>query len=86
MIKYMFKCQSCQTIMSIETSLPDDQIHKVPPCPCGRSRMIDMSTPEYAYGKQKEYNLIKETNLGLEEIENEDHCLCLDCIVSKDGL
>lgn len=86
MSKYMFKCPTCQTIMVIETNLSEDKIHKVPPCPCGISRMIDMSTPEYAYGQIKEYKFVKETNLGLEEIENPDECLCLDCIVSKDGL
>lgn len=84
-MKYMFRCKVCDTIMSIETNLPDNQIHQVPPCPCGKSRMINMATPEYAYG-DKSYNLVKETNLGLEEIENPDSCLCLDCIVSKDGL
>ena len=51
MTKYMFKCPSCKTILTIETKLPDDTIHKVPPCPCGKSRMIDMSSKEYAYGK-----------------------------------
>lgn len=30
--------------------------------------------------------IIKETSLGLEEIENEDVCLCLDCVISKNGL
>jgi len=50
MNKYMFKCPTCKTIMSIETNLEDRHIHKVPPCPCGHSRMIDMSSPEYAYG------------------------------------
>lgn len=50
MIKYMFECLKCKTIMSIETNLPDSQIHKVPPCPCGKSRMTDMASKEYAYG------------------------------------
>lgn len=50
MKKWMFKCPQCQTILIIETYLPDDKIHNVPPCPCGKSRMIDMSSPEYAYG------------------------------------
>ena len=86
MTKYMFKCMSCQTIMTIETVLPDKDIHKVPPCPCGRSRMIDMTSEDYKYDLNKEYVLVKETNLGLEEIENPDSCLCLDCIVAKDGL
>lgn len=50
MVKYMFKCKECNTLMSIETTLPDDQIHKVPPCPCGKSRMIALNSREYAYG------------------------------------
>ena len=32
------------------------------------------------------FDTIKETNLGLEEVENPDHCLCLDCTVTRDGL
>ena len=85
-MKYMFRCRTCDTIMSIETTLPNDKIHQVPPCPCGKSRMTNMATPEYAYGQTKEYKFIKETNLGLDQIEDEDSCLCLDCIISKDGL
>jgi hypothetical protein len=50
MKKYLFKCMSCKTLMSIETNLEDKDIHRVPPCPCGKDRMIDMSSPEYAYG------------------------------------
>lgn len=50
MIKYMFKCQTCNTIMSIETNLDKDRIHQSPPCPCGKARMINMSSYEYAYG------------------------------------
>lgn len=49
-MKYMFKCPTCKTIMSIETELEDSMIHKVPPCPCGKSRMVNMSSYEYAYG------------------------------------
>ena len=75
---YEFKCSFCQTKMTIETTIDDRNIHKVPPCPCGNSRMI--------LQEDKEYKFIKETNLGLEEIENPDHCLCLDCQVAKDGL
>jgi len=51
MKKYLFKCKSCETIMSIETQLEEKHIHLVPPCPCGKSRMTYMSTPEYAYGQ-----------------------------------
>lgn len=46
----MFKCTTCGTFMSIETELDEKYIHKVPPCPCGKSRMLDMSSREYAYG------------------------------------
>lgn len=75
MRQYSFVCKTCLTKMHIETSLDDSKIHPVPPCPCGYSRM-----------EKEEYNLVKETDLGLEEIENPDSCLCLDCIVAKDGL
>lgn len=79
MRRYSFACNTCGTRMLIETELSDDKIHQVPPCPCGMSRMTSNENPE-------EYKLIKETNLGLEEIENPDACLCLDCIIAKDGL
>lgn len=46
----MFKCPNCKTIMTIETNLEADKIHRVPPCVCGKSRMIDMASAEYAYG------------------------------------
>jgi len=49
-IKYMFKCKTCNTLMSIETELPEEKIHKAPPCPCGKSRMLSLSSYEYAYG------------------------------------
>lgn len=83
MIKYTFKCKVCDTIMTIETSLDESSIHKVPPCPCNYSRMeiIDLKKTG-----DIEYNRNFETNLGLEEIENLDKCLCLDCIVTHDGL
>lgn len=48
--KYMFKCQQCLTVMSIETSLEEKHIHMAPPCPCGKSRFTNMSSYEYAYG------------------------------------
>lgn len=50
MRKYMFKCLTCSTIMSIETELDPQQIHTAPPCPCGKSRFTNMSSYEYAYG------------------------------------
>lgn len=53
MSKYMFKCYNCKTVMSIETELPKDKIHLAPPCPCGKSRMIHMSSYEYAYGNKE---------------------------------
>ena len=49
MTKYMFKCKECKTLLSIETELPEDQIHKAPLCPCGKTRMISLNSPEYAY-------------------------------------
>jgi hypothetical protein len=52
MKKHMFKCKECNTVMSIETNLEDSYIHKAPPCPCGKSRMLDMSSYEYAYGER----------------------------------
>ena len=48
MNKYIFKCQTCQTIMSIETKL---DIHMAPPCPCGKARMLSLNSYEYAYGQ-----------------------------------
>jgi len=50
MNKYMFKCPTCNTILTIETELPENKIHRIPPCPCGKSRMQNMSSKEYAYG------------------------------------
>ncbi len=46
----MYKCQTCSTIMSIETDLDPKYIHMAPPCICGKSRMISMASDEYAYG------------------------------------
>ncbi len=51
MTKYMFKCPTCNTIMSIETELDERHIHKVPPCPCGYSRMNNMLSDSYKYGR-----------------------------------
>ena len=76
MRQYNFVCGTCSTKMYIETDLDDKMIHQVPPCPCGLSRM----------DQEKEYTLVKETNLGIEEVENPDTCLCLNCIVTKNGL
>jgi hypothetical protein len=45
-----------------------------------------MATPEYAYGETKQFKVIHEINLGIEEVENPDTCLCLDCQVSRGGL
>ena len=86
MRKYLFRCKDCGTIMTIETELEDRYVHQVPPCPCGKARMINMATPEYAYGETKQFKVIHEINLGIEEIENPDTCLCLDCQVSRGGL
>lgn len=51
MTKYLFKCMTCNTILSIETDLDENNIHKSPPCPCGKSRMLDMQSDEYKYGR-----------------------------------
>lgn len=50
MDKYIFNCKTCGTIMTIETTIPSDKIHRVPPCPCGNSRMIWLGSEEYKYG------------------------------------
>jgi hypothetical protein len=50
MTKYMFKCPTCRTVMSIETDLDEKNIHKAPPCPCGKSRMDSMQSDAYKYG------------------------------------
>lgn len=57
MTKYMFKCLTCDSVMVIETDLEDSMIHKAPPCPCGKARMVDMSTPQYAYSKYERIGL-----------------------------
>ena len=53
MTKHMFKCPECQTVLTIETELPDELIHQVPPCPCGKSRMDNMKSYKYAYGRME---------------------------------
>jgi hypothetical protein len=49
MRKYLFRCKTCSTVMSIETELEDKYIHLVPPCPCGKSRMQWLGSDEYKY-------------------------------------
>jgi uncharacterized Zn finger protein len=49
MRKYLFRCKTCGTVMSIETELEDKYIHLVPPCPCGKSRMQWLGSDEYKY-------------------------------------
>lgn len=78
--KYLFKCMFCNTVLTIETSLEDHLIKKDPECPCGYN-MLDMASPQYAYGIT--YITAKETDLGIDSIENPDICLCLDCQISK---
>jgi hypothetical protein len=51
--RWMFKCLECQTIMAIITTLDEDKIHKAPPCPCGKARMVNMASQEYADSKIK---------------------------------
>lgn len=53
MKKYLFTCKVCSTNMSIETNLPDKDIHSVPPCPCGKARMVSLTSDEYKYGTAK---------------------------------
>lgn len=36
--------------------------------------------------EDKDQTIIHEISLGIEEVENPDHCLCLDCHVNKNGL
>ena len=47
----MFRCPTCLTVMSIETALDKSKITPTPICPCNQSKMIDMATAEYAYGR-----------------------------------
>lgn len=51
MRKILFKCPTCKTIMIFEIVDDDIKIHGVPPCICGKSRMVNMSSDEYAYGR-----------------------------------
>jgi len=46
--KWLFKCPECKTIMAIISTLDPKLIHQVPPCPCGKSRMVNMNSEEYA--------------------------------------
>lgn len=47
----MFACPSCKTVISINTELDDKSINQHPPCPCGKTRMVNMSSDDYAYGR-----------------------------------
>ena len=35
----------------ILTELDPKNVHQAPPCICGKSRMVNMNSEEYAYGK-----------------------------------
>jgi hypothetical protein len=49
--KWLFKCPICKTVMAIiTTDLDPKNIHQAPPCPCGKSSMVNMASDEYAYG------------------------------------
>lgn len=48
MKKRIFKCPTCKTIMAFIIEDNNIIVHDVPPCICGKSRMIDMATDEYA--------------------------------------
>lgn len=50
MKKYLFKCMTCKTIMTIESDLPKENISESPACPCSKALMLSMSSYEYAYG------------------------------------
>ena len=82
MVEYEFECPTCKTSLKIKTSLNESDIHKVPPCPCGFSRMDLVSIKK----EKIEYDKLIETNLGIEEMENPNKCLCLDCVVTHNGL
>lgn len=51
MRKILFKCPNCKTIMIFEIVDDSINIHEVPSCICGKSKMVNMSSYEYAYGK-----------------------------------
>jgi transcription elongation factor Elf1 len=46
MTKYAFECPTCNTILTIDTLLDKKDIHSVPPCPCGTSRMNSIENYE----------------------------------------
>jgi len=49
--KWLFKCPTCKTVMAlILTELDPKNVHQAPPCICGKSRMVNMNSEEYAYG------------------------------------
>lgn len=50
MKKWIFKCSDCETILTIETKLNDEMVHKVPPCICGKRRMDWLGSEGYKYG------------------------------------
>ena len=50
MRKVLFKCPKCRTIMIFEIVDDNIKIHDVPTCICGKARMVNMSSHEYAYG------------------------------------
>lgn len=50
MKKYMYKCQTCKTLMSLETEIDPERINMSPPCICGKARMLSLTSYEYTYG------------------------------------
>lgn len=50
MRKFMYKCKTCSTLMSIETEIDPERINMSPACVCGKDLMLSLSSYEYAYG------------------------------------
>lgn len=49
--KWLFKCPVCKTVMTLVlTELNPKNVHEKPLCICGKSKMVNMSSDEYAYG------------------------------------
>ena len=49
--KWLFKCPTCKTVMAlIPTELDPKNVHQAPPSICGKSRLVNMNSDEYAYG------------------------------------
>ena len=49
-MKKMYYCFICKTKVSYEVVDLSINISTAPFCPCGMGHMVDMQSPEYAYG------------------------------------